>query len=170
MEVRVTPGGCAELDELGDLWRAMLEHHRRVAGSHFPVRDPDGSWARTRADYERWLLDGDAMLLIARDVRSWRPVGYVLYLLTESGGTFDLGPLRGDVHSLVVSDEARGAGIGTELLEAVRSDLRDRGIDYWSVGVLADNVEAERLYRRLGFSAVEPLAVGFDPRRRDWAR
>lgn len=129
----------------------MLEHHRRVAGDHFPVRDPDDSWVRTRADYERWLLDGDAMLVIARDAASWRPVGYVLYVLTKSGATFDLGPLCGEVHSLVVDDEARGSGIGTELLEAVRSDLRDRGIDYWSVGVLAGNGDAERLYRRLGF-------------------
>lgn len=103
---------------------------------------PVDSWARTKADYERWLRDGEAKLLIARDVRTSRPVGYVLYLLTDSGATFDFGSLRGDIHSLVVDEKARGAGIGTRLLEAVRSDLLNRGIDYWSVGVLVDNVDA----------------------------
>jgi hypothetical protein len=39
MDVRLMPGGCSELDELDDLWREILEHHRRVAGEHFPVRD-----------------------------------------------------------------------------------------------------------------------------------
>lgn len=88
------------------------------------------------------MRDGEAKLLIARDVRTSRPVGYVLYLLTDSGATFDVGSLRGDIHSLVVDEKARGAGIGTRLLEAVRSDLLNRGIDYWSVGVLVDNVDA----------------------------
>jgi GNAT superfamily N-acetyltransferase len=42
--------------------------------------------------------------------------------------------LRGDIHSVVVSDEVRGAGIGAKLLEAVRSDLLARGIECWSIG------------------------------------
>jgi GNAT superfamily N-acetyltransferase len=65
--------------------------------------------------------------------------------------TFDLGPVRGDVDSLVVRDVARGHGVGSALLESVRDALLTRGVSYWSIGILAHNPEAARLYQRVGF-------------------
>jgi ribosomal protein S18 acetylase RimI-like enzyme len=50
-----------------------------------------------------------------------------------------------------VHDRARGRGVGTALLSAMRDRLVERGIDVWSVGVVSRNVEAVRLYERVGF-------------------
>jgi ribosomal protein S18 acetylase RimI-like enzyme len=71
--------------------------------------------------------------------------------LLPSGPTFDLGPVRGDVESLAVSPQARGAGVGTALLGAVRAELEARGCRHWSISVATDNAAAVRLYERAGF-------------------
>ena len=50
-----------------------------------------------------------------------------------------------------MAENARGDGAGTALIEAARELLRERGIRYWSVGVVEKNAGATRLYRRHGF-------------------
>jgi ribosomal protein S18 acetylase RimI-like enzyme len=116
-----------------------------------PVRSAEDSWQHARREYREWLDDGAAILLLARNAGSSRLVGYLLCRLLEGGPTFDLGELRGEIDSLVVDDQSRGQGVGTALLEAARADLDSRGVSYWSIGVLAQNAEAARLYERLGF-------------------
>lgn len=49
------------------------------------------------------------------------------------------------------AEEARGAGIGTMLIEACRERLREQGVRYWAVAVVEDNADATRLYERVGF-------------------
>jgi len=97
------------------------------------------------------LDEARGLLFLARLRGSGEPVGYLYCRLVESGPTFDLGPIRGDVDSLVVSDRARGAGIGTDLLAACRTELQRRGCSYWSIGVVEANSDAARLYERVGF-------------------
>lgn len=50
-----------------------------------------------------------------------------------------------------MAEEARGAGIGTMLIEACRDRLRAEGISHWAVGVVEANLDATRLYERAGF-------------------
>jgi len=151
MDFRITAGTGAHVDVVADLWHQMLAHHRAVTGARFPMYDAEASWELARAAYHDWLSDGSAILMIATTPASSQPLGYVVCRLLASGPTFDLGPVHGEVDSLAVTDTARGSGIGTALLESVRTELLARGIAYWSIGVLADNTEAHELYRRLGF-------------------
>jgi ribosomal protein S18 acetylase RimI-like enzyme len=147
--MEIALGTLDDLDSLRELWGEMLEHHRLVMGDRLPVRPADESWAIARAECAGWLIEGTAFLLIARVEGA--PLGYLLCRLAGSGTIFDLGALRGDVDTLVVSSQARGAGIGTALLEACRAELLSRGCAYWTIGVVASNPEAERLYERVGF-------------------
>jgi ribosomal protein S18 acetylase RimI-like enzyme len=90
-------------------------------------------------------------LLLARAADSAEPVGYCFCELTEFGPTFDLGERIGDVGSLAVAPEARGAGVGTALLRACQAELTRRGIAYWSIGVVDGNQGGLSLYQRVGF-------------------
>ncbi len=51
---------------------------------------------------------------------------------------------------IVVSAEARGAGLGTEVMEVLVSQAHARGVPLW-LSVYRTN-PARRLYRRLGFA------------------
>ena len=61
---------------------------------------------------------------------------------------------------ILVKDEFRGKGIGTELAEYVFSQARSMGYTEISVGVDYDNWDALRLYHRLGFTQL--LFMGED--------
>ena len=151
IDVHTVRGTDEDLALIAPLWRAMVEHHRQVAGDELPVRDADDAWTMRRREYRAWLDDGSGALLVAGADGAARPDGYAFCRLVRSGPTFDFGQARGEVESLVVAPHARGAGVGTALLEGSRHHLRDRGCTHWTVSVMAANDGAVQLYQRVGF-------------------
>jgi len=57
----------------------------------------------------------------------------------------------GDLESLSIAADARGTGIGTELIEHCRDRLVALGARWWTVSVVAANGRATELYEREGF-------------------
>jgi ribosomal protein S18 acetylase RimI-like enzyme len=55
------------------------------------------------------------------------------------------------VHDLVVDETARGAGLGTALLEEAARWLAARGMPQIILGTAQSNTAAQRLFARLGF-------------------
>jgi ribosomal protein S18 acetylase RimI-like enzyme len=151
VDFMITQGGPADVDVLEPLWKALVEHHREIAGGEVAVRPAQEAWQRRRRQYESWLEEGTGLLFLARSEDSGGAVGYVMCHLLGSGSTYDFGEVRGDVETLAVAPEARGAGVGTGLLDAVRDELRRRGCSHWSISVAAANTGAIRLYERVGF-------------------
>jgi ribosomal protein S18 acetylase RimI-like enzyme len=151
VDIEITSGSLADVDVLAPLWMAMVEHHRVVVGGQVPVRSAEEAWHRRRREYVSWLEDGSGLLFLARREGAGDVIGYAMCRLLPSGPTFDLGSVRGDVESLAVSPRARGAGVGTALLGAVRAELERRGLSHWSISVAAANTGAAQLYERLGF-------------------
>lgn len=143
--------GVSDIPSLAELWKTMVEDHRRLVGDQWPVLAADVAWERRRAQYSVWLSDGSGFIFIARADDSHSPIGYLACRLQSAGATFDLGELRGDVDSLVTAQAARGQGVGTALLSACRDELKRRGARYWSIGVVEANTRAVDLYERLGF-------------------
>ncbi len=56
------------------------------------------------------------------------------------------------LYSFCVHPEARGMGIGRQLLESLEQEARRRGGERLTLEVRADNRAALALYRRMGFS------------------
>ena len=83
----------------------------------------------------------------------WR--GVLLTLLEEP-------PEPGCLHidALVVAPDARGIGVGTELIKAARTEAARRGLKGLSLDVVDTNPRARALYERAGFSAVRTSSVG----------
>ena len=57
-----------------------------------------------------------------------------------------------DLLDLAVLPDARGNGLGTLLLQAVKGWAKAYGADYLELGALSNNQGAIRLYEREGFS------------------
>lgn len=83
------------------------------------------------------------------------------FLVAERGGRVVgiLGLSRGErvanwhtaEFGVTVAAAARGAGVGTALIEAATQRARSWGVTKLCLGVFADNHRARRLYGRLGF-------------------
>jgi len=89
--------------------------------------------------HDRWTAELARDTLISE--RDGRVDGYVTFIALSEAG---------HVRNLVVAPEARGTGIGQELMRAAADVLRDRGIAEWHLNVKLDNAPAIRLYEKLG--------------------
>ncbi|WP_110650749.1 GNAT family N-acetyltransferase [Salinicola peritrichatus] len=75
-----------------------------------------------------------------------RVIGYGTLLFRRNSRTARL-------YSFCVDPEARGSGLGRELLQALEAAARERGSQRLALEVRADNRVAMGLYRRMGFVA-----------------
>jgi len=121
---------ASRLDEVRPLFIGMVEHHRRLTGGQWPVRDSDEAWQLRKRQYSSWLSSGHGWLLLALDRTSATggagrqappgaaagtppsrgAAGYALARLTDPGPTWDLGTVIGNLESLSVAEHARSQG------------------------------------------------------------
>ena len=151
MSYEIARAHIRDLPRVKPFWKAMLKSYVRLMGDDLPVRDPGEAWARRHDEYHKWLNEGGGMIFLATDTETDQIAGYAAVKFTASGAAFDMGERFGELESLAVSEEAQGAGLGTQLIEACRKELEKREIRYWSLDVLAVNDDAQRLYERSGF-------------------
>lgn len=143
----------AEIDRVAPLFKQLVDFHRDVVKGTWPVRDADAAWAYRRGQYLEWLGDGSARMLAAVPAGDEvaQPVGYAVLRIKPSLASWDVDERIGELETLAVAEEARGQGIGSQLIEACRELLREDGITHWAVAVVEANVDATRLYEREGF-------------------
>ena len=102
----------------------------------FNVEIPDAPWR----DPDEDDFHPDASLLADEDA--------LLSLRREGSRHFF-------VDVLYVKPEARGRGLGRELIRAAAEYAREQGAEHLELDVLEDNAAARHLYDRLGFATVE---------------
>ena len=143
--VNIERRGADALDELEPLWHALKNHHGACTPD-VPVRSDDESWALRRRDYQRWLAEPGAFLLVAR--AGGRTVGYALVRIEEAGPTWTEPGRMAIVQDIAVAESARGGGIGNALIDRVEGES---GCDVVQLSVLSVNASAKAFYERLGF-------------------
>ena len=160
VSIEIAVAGAERIDELEPLWLALHRHHRaRRRGSRSSTttmsRGPGGGRGTSTCS-----AGGEDVVLIAE--RAGRPVGYAfLHLHAGPDDTWPVGNRWGEVVSLSVLPEERGAGVGTALLDAVDRELAARGVSDLQVAVMAGNADALRLYERRGLRPAELVLFRF---------
>jgi ribosomal protein S18 acetylase RimI-like enzyme len=139
----------SELDLIEPLWNSLREHHSKVTPELGEPRSREESWQRRRSEYEAWLEDGDAFVLLAE--RSGAGVGYAMVHVRSGSPTWPVSERAGEIETLSVLPGERGQGTGSALLEAVRGELSAHGISELSLHVMHTNKDAMRFYERQGF-------------------
>lgn len=120
---------------------------------------PSGDATKHQSRFDMQMQDGANYLF------AWFqgvPIGHVLL---RWHGTLDepiASSLRDCPHveDLFVQKEYRSEGIGTTLLNAVESSVKERGFNRMGLAVGTENSNAKRLYERLGY--VETSFGAFD--------
>lgn len=141
----------ADIDQVEPLWHELLDHHLSGAphlAALGPARTSDDSWRVRREQYLNWMAEPRAAVLVARS--EGRLLGYAMIRVTSDAGSWQWGDETGILETLVISDAARGAGMGLALLDATRARLAGWGVRVMKISVLAGNEGALRFYRREG--------------------
>jgi len=132
----------SDRDLLRELWG---EFEQELGGPAYLQETWDEAWP----DLSRTIRDG-AALLAEEDGRA---VGFIFCVLGDRGRK------TAHVTDFYVRPEERGKGIGKALLGSVLEPARGAGLDHVSLEVSLRNVEARRLYERLGFAPVDMFMV-----------
>ena len=144
--------GPDRVDDLAALWKAVQAYQVEVADriEGVPMRHPDDSWPRRRAEYLEWLAEPDAFLLLATGGDA--PVAYALVTVQQhADDTHVTGDRVAELKSLSVAASRRGEGLGSAMMLRVFEELRALGVTELKIGVLAGNDRAFRFYERFGF-------------------
>jgi ribosomal protein S18 acetylase RimI-like enzyme len=140
-----------DVDVLRPLWLALRDHHGSLTEDWGPVRGDEDSWARRRGDYASWLAEPDAFCLVARREEDGPALGYALVTVNSGSPTWAAVERFGYLETLSVLPSARGAGVGSALLDAVQAHLSALGVARIELAMVARNDEARRFYERAGF-------------------
>ncbi|HEY1639889.1 MAG TPA: GNAT family N-acetyltransferase [Streptosporangiaceae bacterium] len=150
------------MDEVAPLWMALQDHHASAAGhltAVSPFRQAGESWAIRRRQYLEYLAgDLPAALFLAE--QDGQVAGYALVRSVPAGPTLATGATVGHLESLAVLPACRSAGLGRALLDAVWAVLREWGTSEITVNVMAGNLPAEQIYRRMGLVPFTTWLVG----------
>lgn len=152
--VSITRAGADALDRLQPLWLLLHRHHQAVGGEALgPYVDDATSWRERRALYTDFLAKDGFALLAERDGEL---IGYAMVAVlpvtdTQMPDTWRTGDRIAEIETLSVAPHARGAGVGSALLDRVDEELASAAIEDVLVGAFVTNTDAIRLYQRRGF-------------------
>lgn len=131
-----------DADAIADQWVALAAD-QRAYGSHIV---PEHNRGTIREAVLRRIVSDE--LFVAREDGDL--LGFVTF--TTESGQYEQDVRRGIVQNLYVAPEHRDQGIGTELLATAETHLAEDGADRVALDVMAGNEDAERFYRRHGYS------------------
>jgi len=145
--VLIRPAEPRDAAALGRFGAALVEAHYALDAQRFIKPGP-----RLEDGYARFLgaqlADEDVEIFVAE--RGDTIVGYV-FAGVEPHSWKELRDVAGFIHDVIVAPDARGAGIGTRLIEAAAAWLVGRGVPRVMLWTAERNQDARRLFERLGF-------------------
>jgi ribosomal protein S18 acetylase RimI-like enzyme len=84
-------------------------------------------------------------------------LGWGIFRVIFNGWLLEYQPKKGELYldTIAVSEQARGHGIGSKLLNTVINFARDEGFSSIKLSVIDTNTRAKSLYERVGFQVVK---------------
>ncbi len=135
MSINIRQYADSDYDACRALWVELTQHHRDLYDDQSIGGDDAGTEIDNHlSDPKRgatWVAERDGQVL------------GICSLNTEYEG--------GEIDPVVVALDERSKGIGQALLETAIEEAKTRGMNSVSIQPVARNVDAMRLYRRMGF-------------------
>ena len=145
--MKIRRAGVKDAHDIAKLYIQLKEHHLELAPGLPRYDQPDEDWLEKA---NRGLRDDSVRFYVAEQMGV---VGFVkLFFEEKSWG------LVCEVETLVVDEQARAQGTGTELMRYAEQIARDEGAIAMRVNVLRHNAEGRSFYERDGY---RPIAVRY---------
>lgn len=127
------------------LWRQLTQHHRDIYSDQSIGGDDPGMY------FERYLQKTNlAGLWVAEESLV---VGMAGLLIDEE---------EAEIEPIVIHSEFRSRGVGTQLIEKIKTEAKERGVEFLSIRPVARNVEAIQCFHRAGFSLLGHIDMFLD--------
>jgi GNAT superfamily N-acetyltransferase len=135
----------ADLDEMLSLWRAL----EQIQGEYrlFPmVHDAE---SRIAGLFREAIADPDSSALVIEGPDGL--LGMAIVRLTEQGHHSMSNARAVELSRVVVKGEARGRGLGRNLIDAAAAFAKERGATYLTAKLFTGNTAGRVFWERMGF-------------------
>ena len=146
MNIHVRDYTDSDYDSCRALWVELTQHHRDIYEDQSIGGDDPG------AEIDDHLKDANRAITWVAERE-----GVVLGFCSLNGGQEGA-----EIDPVVVTANERSKGIGRALLETAIEEAKARGMNSVSIQPVARNVEAMRLYRRMGFRILGHIDMTLD--------
>jgi GNAT superfamily N-acetyltransferase len=135
----------ADLAEMLSLWRAL----EQIQGAHrlFPMVDDAES--RIAGLFREAIADPDSSALVIEG--SDGLLGMAIARVTEQGHHSMSNARVVELSRVAVREEARGRGLGRNLIDAAAAFAKARGATFLTAKLFTGNTEGRAFWERLGF-------------------
>lgn len=147
VSVLIRKAEARDVASLGRLGAMLMRAHYAFDSRRFLT--PGEGAERGYASFLGSVLGSDDGAVFVADDEG-TITGYV-YAALEPLSWKELRGAAGFIHDVAVSEEARGAGVGRELMQAAIAWLRERGAPRVILWTAAPNEAARTLFKSLGF-------------------
>jgi ribosomal protein S18 acetylase RimI-like enzyme len=141
-----------DVDAVGRLWYQLSIHHEPFAAYYKVKHDSEN----LLIEHVKDLMRRSCIFFVAEV--GGRIVGFVSGYVVMRNPQMAIERI-GKVDNIFVSDEFRGKGIGTQLLETLFRYLQGQGMTYIELSCDFANDRALKLYKELGFKEQKVLMV-----------
>ncbi|HXQ34067.1 MAG TPA: GNAT family N-acetyltransferase, partial [Anaerolineales bacterium] len=127
------------------LWRQLTQHHRDIYSDQSIGGDDPGIY------FERYLQKTNlAGLWVAEESLVVGMAGLLIY------------EEEAEIEPIVIHSDFRSRGVGTQLIEKIKTEAKERGVEFLSIRPVARNVEAIQCFHRAGFSLLGHIDMFLD--------
>ena len=146
MNVAIREYQDRDLESCKHLWRELTQHHRDIYLDQSIGGDDPGIY------FERYLKKTNlAGPWVAEEGSTI--VGMAGLLMDGE---------EAEIEPIVIRSEFRSRGVGSLLIERLKTEAKERGVDYLSIRPVARNVEAIQCFHRAGFSLLGHIDMFLD--------
>ena len=146
MNVMIREYQHQDLESCKQLWRQLTQHHRDIYFDQSIGGDDPGIY------FEQYLKKTNlAGPWVAEEESTI--VGMAGLLIDGE---------EAEIEPIVIHSEFRSRGVGTLLIEKLKTEAKEREVEYLSIRPVARNVEAIKCFHRAGFSLLGHIDMFLD--------
>lgn len=135
-----------DLEDCKLLWRELTQRHRDIYLDQSIGGDDPGIYFERYLQKTNlaglWIAEGDSIV-----------IGMAGLLMDED---------EAEIEPIVIRSEFRSRGVGTMLLEKLKTEAKECGVESLSIRPVARNVEAIQCFHRAGFSLLGHIDMFLD--------
>jgi ribosomal protein S18 acetylase RimI-like enzyme len=150
-EIIIRPGRIKDKYQVERIWEEMVNYHRKISTIDLEMVDkaPDIFMKY----FEKHVRSRIMKALVAEKKPEDKIIGYLLGELQRRPPLMKT-KYRGFISDIAVTENMRGKGVGSKLLESFEAWAKGKKMRYVHLDVVPENDRALKLYDKHGFSTV----------------
>lgn len=143
-----------DIPQILKLWKEQYDYHHKLDPIYYvPYSEELGE--KVRIYLERIIQGDDQHILVARDGANL--VGFITFDIGETS-YFDANITKyGELKEVLVTESARGTGIGGELVKTMEKHFQDLDLPYVIIQCSSFNKTALAIYQKMGYTPRQEL-------------